>query len=318
MRKLNIGLIVLGFTVLIVLMVALLAKDNKTIKLTTFEKAYNYTSLYQDSEIMNMTFLINSKDLYITKESSFRECFISDYDYSNQLKITLEQISFINESFEISHEMYYLYEFIFTIDTRTESDFTLEIERAYLNLETKFDEVLKILIGSFCLYKVKEFGSEDLVVANLKGIVNDVDNFKRLVAVDIGLRNNCNVKINIVEIEFLDINICGSSTNTIISTNQNYQSSTSLNQILGYEYDIFQREAIETHFCQLDADESMKLLIPLKYNQDINLYQFGIKIIYQIDNQVYNLYIDDFLFFETFEFTTEQISKLNIYTYENH
>lgn len=313
MKRLNLVIIVLSISFTIVIFIALVSKKHETLKITTFEKAYNLISTFQEEDELSIDIYINQDETYINDNSSVVSCMVSDQNGNNQLSLKLKDINKLDQV-QLSNNNFYLYNFTFTILLQTDELFSLELDDAFLVINYQQEETIKLAIGSFSLYKIPNFGCEDLQIYQLKGLVNDFNNMKTIVGLGIGFINKSNETIKITKVIPLDTNVMVSNQDVILCDGS-FSPNTNINLILGYDYQLSNGNSESS--LSIDLEEGF-YLFPLKYKKERSINKIGLLIEYEINGEMKKMYYDDFTFFTNSYYTKEEVSELVFYTYENH
>lgn len=292
---------------------------SKTIKVTTFEKGYNYVSKYHENEEVIIDIYLSSKNTYITNINNINECFIEDKNKENLIKLKLSNI--INKNIvSLNNNTFYQYQFIFNIDIKTESFYEVLLSDAYLNINYLENDNIRIKIGSFSYYKIPHTNDENnfLSLSRVRAIVNEIDNIKTIVALDLGIKNNTNHDIEIIEIRPLDVSLQASYGDVINTEGLSYYPSDDLKSILGYEYSFSFNNDAQALSIELAKGCNLYYLFPLKYKFSYAINDVGFIIKYELDGQIYNFYFDDFIYFSNTNYNNDEINKLQYYIYENN
>jgi len=319
MKKLNIVYILLGISLVVILIISIVAKVPKTVQVTTFKKSYSYVSKYQENEEIIINVYINQLDSYITQGENIESSYITDNNNEDHIILNLKKVNNCQEKISLNKDEFHLFQYIFDIEFLTDSDFSLEIDNAYLCLEYAQDDFIKIGIGSFSFYKVEGFGSEDLSIARLKGVVNTVNNVKTLVGIAINFKNNNTIDLTITNIIPLVLKVETSNNDVKKLNSFNYNSGDTIKSILGYEFNPYQSNSSDIDLnLQINDLEDDYYIFPLKHQNIYPVNKVGFIVEYEIDNIKKKMYFDDFTFFTSSKYSKNEINKLIYYTYENY
>jgi hypothetical protein len=299
--------IAVSLTLVVALLFLFLNNKTDTIALTTFPKAYNLVSLYQESEEFEVNIYIAGQDPYPGKRENIRSSFLSDDLGENRLNLELLAVEKQTIALELEKDLYYLYQFRFLLEFSTAADFTIEMPRAVLNLEMMQSDALRISIGSFTLTKISAFGSEDIRIARMKGVVNQRTGQKTLVGVAMEVVNKSATELKITGLTPLDVNLNPSSSIHELP-NLQFHSGEILETLLGTA----KTEAV------IAPGASAYLLFPLAYNNLLSLNKLGFYIDYQSEDKSGRLYFNEYTFYNSYAHSAEEVNKLIIHTYENH
>jgi|SRR5690554_380984 len=294
----------ISFTLLIVaVLVFILIRNPKQTRFTVVKESYNTVSIKDEESSIVIDFYINKKDSFITDVNNIATAYISDQNQNNLINIDVEEFNYVG-SIKIDNEKFYLYKINIGIDFNND----IELKEAYLQINYYNQENLKVNIGSFSSYKIDSFGSNNLSITNLKGIVNMVNGKKTLVGFAIKLNNINNKNIDVLNIIPLDVNLeCGRASDV---KNINIKSNKEINAYLDYPY-LFDQK---TEFKPLTINSEKYLLVPVYYNNHFEINNFGLKIDYQIGGLNKCFYFNEFTFFIDHERTID-LTNLTFYHY---
>lgn len=320
-KRLTLSVIVILVLISIIFLVIKLSKNNKVMKITTVKKSYDFVSLVDDVEELIVPMYINIDDGFILKKENINRAFITDEDEINIMKIDINDIEKTGHIAKIDDENYFCYLYKFNIRQKDKIVF----KNAFLRLDCNRANI-KINIGSVTINKIDSFDNSNgyISITNLKGIINTVKSSndiniskKDIFGIVLGIKNNSKQKLSITKITPLDCNYCesfceGKIIDAIPESNEN------ITNILGYEYEYFYGNGIidNEKKLQIDADEKIYFLLPLKKISKYSSNSFGIMIefIEEKTNKKFEMYIDDFLFFTT----RADNEEYDILIYENY
>lgn len=308
-KKLTI--ITICFSILLIAIFALVRKVPKLVELTTFEKAHNYVSLSNEEKI-DIGIFIDHKNSFITNIENISSCYIGDDD--NILNLKIENIIQSNQITKLKNKDFYLFNFLFSPKLILESDFSFEVFNASLIINYTQGEDIKIRIGSFSYYYFSNNNNEHLSINKLKGLVNEIEN-QTLVGVGLGLKNNSSSSLVIKQIIPLDVNLEISYEN--IKDNITFNNNDLIEEVLGYNYNIYNNNIDFSEINKVINNE-VYLFLPLKYKNKLIVNNLGLLVIYELNEEEYKLYIDDFVFFKTKLYSINTINNLKYYVYENN
>jgi hypothetical protein len=299
--------IFLGMGVIVVIFITIffINRNPRDIKLTLVKESFNLLSKKNQTDQISISLYVNQKDTYITNLQTISKTYISDEEKNNILLVNVQKVNYQGET-KIEQDVYFVYQF----DINLQYQFELEIPKAYLILNYFNSKVIEVEIGSFCLYKTEVFGSNDLSVNNLKGVVNQIAGKKTLVGIVVGLKNNTNESITITNLTPLDVNLISQDYKNI--SNENIVSNQQIDSILGYDYRHDDKPKQEIEFEVVNQAVYLFSLSYLKYYEITN---FGLKIDYLINSEQKTLYFDDFIFFNNYE-RIAYTSELTFYIFE--
>lgn len=318
-------LIVLGLAISLTIMafcVKYYSDKEEMVKLTIVKDAYSFLSTYEETdELILPIYISNEKNSFVTKEN-INSAAITDENEENLLKLKIENIEKCNYKVSINDEKFQCYLFKFNIVVNSNAFDYFAIDKAFLKLDYS-NEVVKLNIGSFSLKKIKSYTDNNrfISITNLKGIINDIKYAtiykKDIVAIGIGIRNNTNKNIKIINIKPLDCNY-QSSLKEMKFVESLPSSDEKINNILGYDYNFYE-DYYYNEFNEfiLQSNEKNFILLPLKKVADNFANSFGLEISFCFEDdieKIYTIYLDDFLFFSS----KNEYSEYEILTYENH
>ncbi|NLD26245.1 MAG: hypothetical protein GX661_02670 [Acholeplasmataceae bacterium] len=301
--------ITITLSVVVILLFIFLNGKTDVLALTTFPKAYNLVGLYQDSEELEVNIYISGKDPFLIRRENISSCYLSDAQSEDRLHLELLAIEKQAAALEIGQDLYQQYQFQFLLDFNTTGEVTIEMPQAVLNLEMLQTDAVRIGIGSFTLNKISSFGSEDLRIARLKGIVNHLNYRKTLVGIAMEIVNKSEKEMTLTGMVPLDVNI---KPTTSISKLPNLQfySGENLNVIL--------EMGEEDTNIVLAPGTNAYFLFPITYKTTLPLNKLGFCLEYQSNEEYKKLYFNEFTFYNSYAYSAEEVSGLVIYNYENH
>lgn len=308
-----------GITILLLMastfLIVKLSKPDKGLVFTTFKKSYNYVSEISEEEEIIILLSLNQADSFVTQKESIDSCYITDKNENNKRQLILSSIEFYR-LIELKDEQYYEYKysFRFNIEANCEEDYL--IDDAYLILNIVDENPIKINIGNFNYYKVNKIqDDQNIRISKIKGVVNTVNNRKRVVALNIRIENNTNQELKTKRIEIFNNNIMIDGDKSVVLEND-ISHSRDINELIS-DYDYLEITSSELMH-EISANHNLDLLVPIVYKQDIVSNEFGFSIIYEIDSVEYKYIYDDFLYFDNINYEEKQIKDLHFYYYESN
>ena len=209
--------------------------------------------------------------------------------------------------FSYQHDSYFDYKLTFNIPFNSTQE--IELNNFYLVINYLNDESLHFKMGSLSILPVED-DSCDILINNMKGIVNTISQKQFLVGIVLDIENlvDCIELINISSISsVVDLDL----SNIVYLENSDINSTMAINEILGFNYD----PLIYTHnhtTISIDLDSRNVLFIPLKYKQVIQIKTLGFIIEYFKNGEYHYQLIYPFKFFNTY---TESIVEKLEYDY---
>jgi len=276
-------------------------KQPKQIKITTVQESYNINYIESENQELKIPILINQRNAYITEFKEINNCYISDND--NIINIKIEEIEYVEKKL-INKEEYFLYNFYFTIDYKD----NIEMPKAYLTIEYTDERKIKLDIGSFSLYVIKDSIYNDLGICNLKGIINEIDGKKTLVGIIAEIENHGVDLINIEKIELLNVNTYISGIK--ILNNISIDSNMDINNLIDTPYKI---NSDKTDV-ELEIDKTKYILLVVGYHQHYEIPKLGFTFDYNYRGLKRTFTFPSFTFFENHQ-REIPISDLTFYTY---
>ena len=317
--KLLIGcLVFIVITFFIVLFCVFVTRDD-VFYITTIPKGYSVVGKYDEESEFNVEVLVSDKKSYVVNGTMPVKSFISSSVSEEIITTKIKEVKDLKLDRKINGRKYFVYLFKIGIEMKTENDVSFQFENAVLNLEyTKNkDGLIKINIGNFYFYKVPYYGGENnyLNITRIKPIVNYVGSNKSLAGLMLEVDSNYEKEIIIKDVIILNNDLC-ISKNDIIKNNLEFDSGISIEEILGYDYNFFSKTENYDLDIIINRGESIQLILPFKYLNKKIVDTIGFIIKYEANNIEYNIYYDDFKYFEVNSLNLD-ISEIKITSYEN-
>ncbi|MDD4000015.1 MAG: hypothetical protein PHX62_03880 [Bacilli bacterium] len=301
--------------VLVTTIVLLLKNKNKAVTITTFLEAYSLVCPYQQNEEFEIDLYINQTDSFLSDNSELVTAAICDFQQENSLPLQLIEIKSKDSKFSYNEEMYYAYQYNFEVVFPVEDDFSFELSEAYLNLSFHHEEVM-LRIGSFSFYKIAGFGSGDLYISRLQGLVNKAEGIKTLVGIVMALKNKTEDSIKITKIQPLVQLLSADYLNLQFLDNRPIPANQNIKDFIP-DYEPFSIEATKLEI-DIDAGEELRFLFPLKYQEIYAVSRLGFLIEYEIEGEKEVYYYNEFTFFTDYEYSESEVNNLTFQTYENY
>ena len=287
MKRIIISSLAIYALIAIVLFVSI--KDsNKDISILAFSK--NYSRLMTESETLAIPLYLSEDNSFLTEKTNITNLTICD-DY-NEIAATIKSIEQEDVKSQFQGKEYYTFIFEISFDWPNLANLQFELNDAKMNIFYMNGEEFNFSIGNLYLSFMDINQSNFLDLVNLSGIVNEIENEKYLVALNLRFMNLSNHEIKINQI----------STNT---DKLKLDLGNLLEKQSTYEVNVDFKEVIADYDHLGSADEAayvlnddFYLVIPLLYEGNfIKINRFPLFIEYEYNNKVQILIIDDFLFF---------------------
>ena len=304
-------IIISGLAVLI-----FIKKQDKTVSFFTFPHSYNYVATHFEKEEIEVEIFLNRNDALITNRQAVAEVWITDSERENVLPLKLLSIENNDNKLTVNEETYYGYDYIFEVELVTETDFEFLLSEAYLGLELRNGEVIFLKLGSFSLYKISGFGSEELSVSHLQGIVNKIDDVKTLVGICFTLKNKTSAEITVTDLKVFSQILHPALSDIIFPEAKTIKSGEDIQELIG-SYNPYKVEVGNINFT-IKPKSEVKILLPLKYKTLLPVKELGFIVEYELKGEIRNLYFNEFTFFTDYEFPLGLINDLEIQTHDNY
>lgn len=306
------------FIIFIALVVISISSNNNTFSLTTIPKSYSYVSTYYEDDNIEVLLYLSNKRSILTQKDAINNCYITDSDKYNSIKIELIEINDLDYVEKIKNQNFFLYSFVFNIKSIVNEEYEFKINDAFLSLETD-EQNFNIKLGSFYYYKLPYYGDnyQNISITKLVPIIEAIHGNDTIGAINIEIKNNIYSDIEITDIKLLDCNVYP-SIDDIIKLEEEINTQMSLSSILGYQYNIKSDIYVENKNINImiNKDEKIELVIPLKYLNNYHINRLGFIIKYKISNSnlEFSYYYDDFIYFSSNEiFINEDNLVVNSY-----
>jgi len=287
MKRIIISSLAIYALIAIVLFVSI--KDsNKDISILAFSK--NYSRLMTESETLAIPLYLSEDNSFLTEKTNITNLTICD-DY-NEIAATIKSIEQEDVKSQFQGKEYYTFIFEISFDWPNLANLQFELNDAKMNIFYMNGEEFNFSIGNLYLSFMDINQSNFLDLVNLSGIVNEIENEKYLVALNLRFMNLSNHEIKINQI----------STNTdklkldlgnLLEKQSTYEANVDFKEVIA-DYDHL-GSADEAAYV---LNDDFYLVIPLLYEGNfIKINRFPLFIEYEYNNKVQILIIDDFLFF---------------------
>ena len=236
----------------------------RTVTMGVLERAYNCVSLLGEDDHITFEILIDAKKSFASDSGNITSACLTNAD-GEYLKLEIESVSNSGDAFPVNERTFYLFYFTFHIDFHPETEYAFEMAEAELLIDYRIGLTVCLPVGSFGYYKVATFLDERLSVCRLKGLVNMIDGYKTLAAIDIGLRNDSpRHRHHGNPSARPGTGFCFGEK--VDSRDLEYRSDCPIDAILGHAYDFF-AYAEGTCNYRLHPGEQAFFLLPLKYRR---------------------------------------------------
>lgn len=297
---------------LIILMVStsiiiLLNRKSKEFKVTALKKDYHQVYLHEEPMSLKIITYSNDKSSKYLNKELISGSYLSDAKGENSYRVFVEEIIDLDETIMIKKEKFYCFQIIINLESLLEK---INIPDAILVFEYYDQIVFNLFIGWVSLYKVPRFGSlnNELAICHLKGFTTIDQGIKKLQAILVGLRNNSAQNITIDEISPLAGDVFFNDVTEI--------SDPSIT--LDEDFDIYNIGKAKSIIIELSPQETKYFIVPIKYIIRKNLSSFGLEISYFKENQLYQMYFDDYIFFSNTHISKEELNQMIINSYANN
>lgn len=314
MKKLWIIIGTISITLMVIVLLIVFVPKSQALDYTSFPKNYNYLENDGDIEIEFPIFYSEKENILIQKEN-VNDSLLTSKDESIIVPLNIESITY-QEAIVLKEKTFYKYLYKFTFKAKELNDHTILIPDAYLKIIYKDTKALKFHLGSFSYYQEESFNTSnnDLRITYLKGIVNEINGEKRVVAIDLKIANNTNKTLVLNSMNIYDQNI-NVSHSLIKEVDYDLASNELIsNVIANYSY----REIdTSSYSLELEPYEEKHLVIPLGYKDDVVVNEFAFRISYLKDEEENSYYLGKFLFFEETRYTENELAKMIVYRYDH-
>lgn len=315
MKKLGIIIGTISAILIIVIVLIIFVPQAKALDYTSFPKNYNYLENEGKIEI-DFPIFYSKKDNLLTKKENINEVLLTSKDENTIVPLTVLNITYQEEAV-LKNKTFHKYLYKFSFKAQELNDHTILIPDAYLNIVYKDTKALKLPLGSFSYYQEESFNlnNNDLRLTYLKGIVNEIDDDKRLVAIDLKLANNTNKTLVIKNFQIYD-----QSLNVSHSLIKEVDGDLVNNELISNVISNYNYQEIDTssYTLELAPYEEKHLLIPLVYKDNIIVNEFALRIDYLKEEEENSYYLGKFLFFEETRYTEKELAKMQVYRYDYH
>lgn len=311
MMKTNIMYIILFSLIIGVTILLFIQKEEEVIIIS---RDYSYSVYHSDKqESINIELLTNQKESY-----HFNKDYIIDLNLHNEteeLSVIVDDI-FLGKDFLVYQDDEY-YQVILKLSIPfTSNDLLIEMENTYLEITYENRETIDIKIGDV-VYLFNEKVDHDITLGNLSATHEIINGYNSIGGINLELANTTNSNIMITDIYLLSNNV--RVNKDLISTHKNCEFTLSVSSCLGLESYDFNHEYKNIDLSiLLGKNNDIDLYIPLIYLDSAkSIYELGLVITYEINNEVKQLIIDDFPFMKTSLFSDFIEEDFHVYKITN-
>ena len=275
-----------------IILIFLYIRNSKSLEFLTIPKEYYIE--YSEETYLETSIKCTRKDtMYLDKEL-INEVYI--YDNITKEEYLLNLIDIKKDTlYEYENVNYYNYELKLLIPFKSNS--LISLENCYMKINYLNDETLNFKLGKIFLYN-KEESTKVFTISSLKGIVSIVNDKKTLSGVILSLKNEID-NLTITNIESLNNNVLVNVGKIKQLEHADYEATTPISEILGYEYSIY--ESVNQIDILYEIDKEIILFLPLSYLTSSNITTLGFEITYLLDDNTYSQIIEPFMFFKSYE-----------------
>lgn len=315
MKKISFIIISILFLLISIFIIIKLSQQENNLVFTTFKKSYSFVSEITEEEEIIVLINFSKKNSFLSKQELINSCYISDKNEDNKRQLILNGIEYYRE-IEIKDKKYYEYKFSFKFSLEPSFEDNFIIEDAYLIINLIDEKPIKINIGDFNYYKVNKIqDNQNMRISKIKGIINIVNERKRVVGLNIKIENKTNEKLKLKSINIFNNNINGDGSKIKILENE-IDHNINISELI-HNYNFLDNDSEITNL-EISGNSNVDLFIPIVYQKDIVANEFGFSLSYEINSISYDLNYDDFIFFENINYEEKQLQNLNFYYYENN
>jgi len=254
----------------------------------------NHSIICNKDNLLDLNIKCSRQDTMYMNKEMVDNTYILDYTTKDTYMIDLVDIVYINR-YSYEHDSYFDYKLTFSIPF--DSNKEIELNNFYLVINYLNDETLNFKMGSLSILPTTD-DSFDILINNMKGIVNTFEEKQYLVGVIFDIENllDCIEIINISTISsIVDLDL----SNIVYLDSSDINPTEDIKDLLCFEYDPF----IYNHNINninIDLSNELILFIPLKYKQVIQVKTLGFIIEYLQNGEYHYQLIYPFKFFNTY------------------
>ena len=294
----------------------MLKKDKRAVSFTAFPQAHGYLAPYPEKEEIEFEIFFNSSDSLFTEAKALREAWIGNPEKEELLPLELLEIRKTDNRFQAKGETFQGFCFSFLVPLLSEEDLELTLPEAHLFLLYRGNKEISLPVGSFAFQKIPAFGSAELYVTRLQGIVNEIGGCKTLTGICMSFRNKTAEEIIIKNIEIVSATIRGEAGKAVLLGEEEIPSGTDIRELLP-SYEPFVHEAGAASI-ELPSHGEIRILLPVKYSELHPANRLAFRIDYLHLGEEKNYYFNEFTFFTDRRHSKERIAALLIQTDEDY
>ncbi len=307
MRRIFLLAIIL-FSTLSIFLISINEELPESISIISLSK--EYSRIITPEEVVSIPIYISDSNTFIIDNDLIESASLEN-SY-NQLAIESIDIRSTNYVEEYDDIKYSLFFFDISFPPTLVTDYFMDFSSAYLNLIYLNQDNINIEIGNLYL-RFSEITNNNHIdlfrMYSLTSINNDIEFISGII---LGIENFTGEEIVINSIEF-GTNKISSGLNEIKLLNDPPDYTENIDTVLGYQYDFYQTEIIDTSFV---LNQDKLLLVPIKYSVNpFSINRFPLIISYDYLDMNYKYTIDDFQFFSSKLTIGENNGKLREFTY---
>ena len=253
-------------------------KKEEKVFIVTEDSSY---ILLNNEKRFNVPIYLEDKYSFYMDKNQIKDVYLVNNNMNEKYNIDIASIN--KSNFTLNSKEYSLSKYIISFDFNYKLD-NLRIPDAYLFFEYSNSETHKIKIGSFVYNNI--LSNNLIIVNNMKGIVNDIDHNK-LSTVGILLNISSTYDIKITNIELLHGNGRINQDQLVMLDNINYDNNININELLKDEYRLNYISNSLKEYIYLNDNNSIKLILPISYNQLDVINKAGLIITYIYNDTMY-------------------------------
>ena len=263
-----------------------------------FLETHSYLQM-ADGETFNV-YLLASEDHPMYFETEYIiNALITSNDQERFFPIEVKTIETLNQV-EIAAKTYYQIRLTLQPIIVTEN-YSAKFRDAFLEINYLNEKSLSIPIGDFHYYYPENKPSQ-LFIHRQHVIHETISSIPTSVGLVLGIHNRYHDSIEIIDVH---LNTDRITINLGYAKQQDamLEHFNNLQEWLNYPYDIYRTDNQFNRSLTIDQNEDILLVLPFSYERaSYPLFRFPIVIIYQVDNELKEAVIDDFMYINTSRF----------------
>ena len=282
-------LIVLTITILIICLSVL---GNNQTKFYVVKKHYSIVS--DTNPTMDIRIFTNSEENeYLTKEKIIQSSIYNDQDYYSTEIVSIKKL----DGVELIKETE-CFQYKIELKLNFEIEKMLNIQDAKLELVYLSNEKMIINVGNICFEK---YSNDNIInIKKVQAICNDLGNLESLVGLKISIENDLSSSVRIKSLKVLSQSIEVNNQFVIVDEyNTEIEHTTPLSQIVGKQYNLYQKSTTPFNPIDLDQNTAKDIIIPLTYTQKEFVDHLGLLIEIDYNDSTYYQIITPYLLFTT-------------------